>query len=207
MAKRLQNEIRQFQTNEVNWCSISLKNDNMYMLTAEIVGPENSPYEAGKFLLDLEVPTEYPFKPPKIKYATKVYHPNIKDDGTVCTAHLQEHWSPQMKLQDVLMTMRQLLGEPNINDPLEPAICEEYTKNKPEFERKARDWTRRYAIPHTPAAGSTTSTTTTSTTTPAPTTPAPTATTSTTNTDNSATSKPATGEAKEEKKKKRFGLF
>eukprot|EP01100_Stratorugosa_tubuloviscum_P008701 TRINITY_DN361_c0_g3_i1.p1 TRINITY_DN361_c0_g3~~TRINITY_DN361_c0_g3_i1.p1 ORF type:complete len:149 (-),score=62.10 TRINITY_DN361_c0_g3_i1:233-679(-) len=145
MSRRLQTEVRQFQSTPVSWCSINLRNDNMFHIIATITGPENSPYEGGRFDIELEIPTEYPFKPPKIKFLTKTYHPNIiLKDGTVCTREITDNWSPQMKIQDVLMVLRQLLNEPHIDHPLDPEICELYKNNRAEFNRKAREWANKH---------------------------------------------------------------
>ena len=58
-------------------------------------------------------PTDYPFKPPKIKFITKVYHPNIAADGRICIDILQDKWSPALTLSRVLLSISSLLNEPN----------------------------------------------------------------------------------------------
>ena len=50
--------------------------DNIRVWNGTIIGPEGTPYAGGVFLLDIKLPLDYPFKPPKIKFVTKVYHPN-----------------------------------------------------------------------------------------------------------------------------------
>jgi len=50
-----------------------------------IPGPKGSPYEGGKFVVNLDYTDNYPFKCPKIKFVTKIYHPNIKtEEGEIC---------------------------------------------------------------------------------------------------------------------------
>ena len=50
----------------------------------EITGPENSPYEGGVFELDLSITDRYPFEPPKLRFITPIYHPNIDSTGRIC---------------------------------------------------------------------------------------------------------------------------
>jgi len=45
---------------------------------------ENAPYNKGAFRIEINFPAEYPFKPPKIAFKTKIYHPNIDEKGQVC---------------------------------------------------------------------------------------------------------------------------
>eukprot|EP01111_Echinosteliopsis_oligospora_P000889 TRINITY_DN110_c0_g1_i1.p1 TRINITY_DN110_c0_g1~~TRINITY_DN110_c0_g1_i1.p1 ORF type:complete len:147 (-),score=38.98 TRINITY_DN110_c0_g1_i1:195-635(-) len=145
MAKRLQKELADFAKEAPDWCSAGLAGDSLYKWKAHIEGPSDSPYEKGKFQLELEVPPEYPFKPPKIKFLTKVYHPNIKSDGSVCTEVLGDGWSPQLKIQDVLLTMRTLLKEPNVDNPLEAEIAQQIKSAPAEYAKTAKDWTKKYA--------------------------------------------------------------
>lgn len=53
-------------------CSIKIEliNDSWTELRGEIAGPPDTPYEGGKFVLEIKVPETYPFNPPKVKYIT-----------------------------------------------------------------------------------------------------------------------------------------
>lgn len=73
------------------------------------------PYEGGKFLLDVRIPPEYPFKPPVVAFKTRVYHPNIdmKLEGAVGLSLLYEDWSPTHTIVTILQSLHDLLRNPN----------------------------------------------------------------------------------------------
>ena len=145
MAKRLNKELAEFSNNPLPWCKVELAGDNLYKWKAVLTGPEKSPYERGQFKLDIEIPHEYPFKPPVPKFVTKVYHPNVKSDGSICSDVLAEGWSPQLKISEVLLTIRTLLAEPNPDNPLEAEIANQYKNDRSAFNKQAKEWTKKYA--------------------------------------------------------------
>merc|ERR1711977_800230 len=63
---------------------------------APIMGPGDSPYASGVFFLAIHFPTDYPFKPPKVNFTTRIYHPNINSNGSICLDILRDQWSPAL---------------------------------------------------------------------------------------------------------------
>ncbi|KAL1978389.1 hypothetical protein VTN31DRAFT_1248 [Thermomyces dupontii] len=121
---------------------------NLYAWRVTMEGPEGTPYEGGKFTINLTLPTEYPFKPPTVSFATKIYHPNVSNDdkGSMCLGMLKsDEWKPSSRIAAVLEFARQLLAEPMPEDAVEGRIAEQYRNDRKRFEEIARDWTRRYA--------------------------------------------------------------
>uniref|UniRef100_A0A667YYN7 UBC core domain-containing protein n=1 Tax=Myripristis murdjan TaxID=586833 RepID=A0A667YYN7_9TELE len=49
-----------------------------------IAGPQDSPFEGGTFKLELFLPEEYPMAAPKVRFMTKIYHPNVDKLGRIC---------------------------------------------------------------------------------------------------------------------------
>ncbi|KAG8913183.1 Ubiquitin-conjugating enzyme E2 4 [Tulasnella sp. 417] len=106
------------------------------------MGPPDSPYATGVFFLDVKFPEEYPVKPPKVSFITKIYHPGIDSDGSFRLNILQDHWAPRVTLSEVLISIYSMLAEPDPDDALESEIAELYRTDKTQFEQKAREWTR-----------------------------------------------------------------
>ena len=65
---------------------------------ATIMGPPDSPYQGGVFFLTIHFPTDYPFKPPKVAFSTRIYHPNINSNGSICLDILRSQWSPALTI-------------------------------------------------------------------------------------------------------------
>jgi len=91
-----------------------------------IEGPGGTPFEQGIFLLDVVFPIGYPFKPPKIRFETPVFHCNVSSSGGICLDILRDQWSPALSLLKCLNAIRDMMARPNTDDALRPAIAEVY---------------------------------------------------------------------------------
>lgn len=63
----------------------------------------DSPYAGGVFFLAIHFPTDYPFKPPKVNFTTRIYHPNINSNGSICLDILRDQWSPALTISKGIM--------------------------------------------------------------------------------------------------------
>ncbi|XP_022157782.1 ubiquitin-conjugating enzyme E2 11-like [Momordica charantia] len=127
-------------------CSGGIISDSDYnQWEATIIGPEGTPYERGLFKLSIYLPPEYPMKPPKVTFKTKIYHPNINSKGNICLDILKGNWSPAFTLSSVLVAICSMMPDPNPDDPLEIEIARLYKNNRPQFDKIAREWTQKFA--------------------------------------------------------------
>jgi ubiquitin-conjugating enzyme E2 D/E len=147
--RRIQRELADMQKEPPDNCSAGpAAEDDLYNWKATIMGPEGSPYAGGRFALDIKFPSEYPFRPPRLQFTTKVYHPNIHADGyfsLVPNVLLQTTWSPAMTVRMVLLSLCSLLTDPNPDDPLVPDIARQYKQDRAQYNLTAADWTRLFA--------------------------------------------------------------
>ncbi|XP_005366757.1 ubiquitin-conjugating enzyme E2 2-like [Microtus ochrogaster] len=144
--KRIQKELLAMSQDPLSQCSAGPVAENMFHWKATIMGPKDSPYEGGVFFLNIHFPTTYPFKPPKISFITQIYHPNIDQNGSIFLDILGSEWSPTITVSEVLLSIHSLLCNPNPDLPLVPEIAKVYHTDLKQYEKLAREWTKKYAM-------------------------------------------------------------
>ena len=143
--KRLMRELQELENSPHPNCSIFPNEDDIAFWNVYMVGPDTTPYENGTFHLLIEIPSDYPFKPPKVKFITPVYHCNINKNGSICLSILKDQWSPALTLRRVLDCVFGLLLTPEPSDPLDAYIATEYRKDYEQFVKNAREFTALHA--------------------------------------------------------------
>ncbi|XP_025129757.1 ubiquitin-conjugating enzyme E2 E3 isoform X1 [Bubalus bubalis] len=118
-AKRIQKELAEITLDPPPNCSAGPKGDNIYEWRSTILGPPGSVYEGGVFFLDITFSSDYPFKPPKVTFRTRIYHCNINSQGVICLDILKDNWSPALTISKVLLSICSLLTDCNPVDLLE----------------------------------------------------------------------------------------
>jgi ubiquitin-conjugating enzyme E2 D len=176
---RVSQELHDFQNNPSSEFSAGSIDDDLFHWQGAIVGPvrtissilgvevmanstqDGSPYEGGRFVIDLRFPPDYPFKAPRVKFLTKIYHPNIvsPDTNLLCfltTGHWQPHFTAAKgkcsflttksldftQISQVFMEFLSLLASPDVDDSLLPNIGHQYKNDYDVFFKTAQEWTR-----------------------------------------------------------------
>jgi len=120
--------------------------ENLMHWKGYVKGPEGTAYEGGKFHVDIVIPKNYPFEPPKMKFDTKVWHPNVSSQtGAICLDILKSEWSPALTLRTALLSLQALLSTPNPDDPQDAQVAGQYKQDRKKFEATAKQWTDMYA--------------------------------------------------------------
>jgi ubiquitin-conjugating enzyme E2 N len=120
--------------------------DNLRYFEVTIDGPVDSPYQGGTFQLELFLPEDYPMGPPRVRFLTRIYHPNIDKLGRICLDILKDKWSPALQIRTVLLSVQALMGAPNPDDPLANDVAKMWKEDEAGAVATARDWTNKYAI-------------------------------------------------------------
>lgn len=127
--------------------------DDLSHFEGVIQGPEGTPYEGGVYKIDIQIPADYPFAPPKMRFITKIWHPNISSQtGAICLDILKDQWSPALTIKSSLLSLQALLCSPEPNDPQDAEVANMYLQDYETFRNTAKFWAEMYAAPRDESA-------------------------------------------------------
>ena len=144
IAKRLAKEMNDLTAAPVEGSSISMPDQNVATLWhVTFAGPDGSPFAGGNFVVEVDFSDNYPFKCPKVKFMTKIYHPGVsRDKGEICTRAIEDSWVPTLNAKFVLEAVRSILLDPTeaANNPIENEIAQQYLTSRSTFDTEAAKW-------------------------------------------------------------------
>ncbi|KAL5015880.1 hypothetical protein ScPMuIL_005469 [Solemya velum] len=144
-TRRLQKELADLRKAESKAFRNIQVDDSNILLWQGLLVPDSQPYNKGAFRIQIDFPAEYPFKPPKISFRTRIYHPNIDERGQVCLPIISpENWKPATKTDQVIQALIALVNDPEPEHPLRGDLAEEYSKDKKKFFKNAEEYTKKY---------------------------------------------------------------
>lgn len=136
---RLLSDLRAIQAEAPAGISASpLSDDNVFVWTASIVGPDESPFEGGIYQLRMQFPDQYPEKPPRVRFITEMFHPNIFPTGDLCLDIIQDKWKPIYSVATILLAIQSLLTDPNNDSPANVEAAKLLKTNPKEYKRRVR---------------------------------------------------------------------
>lgn len=147
LPRRIVKESQRLIAEPVTGISATPYADNLRYFAVSVEGPPDSPYAQGVFQMELFLPADYPMAPPKVRFLTKIYHPNVDKLGRICLDILKDKWSPALQIRTVLLSIQALLSAPNPDDPLDTGVAEMWKTNEKEALRRAKEFTESFAKP------------------------------------------------------------
>jgi len=145
LPRRIVKETQRLLSEPAPGISASLCEDNLRYFSVMIQDKKQSTYDGGVFKLELFLPEDYPMAAPKVRFLTRIYHPNIDRLGRICLDILKDKWSPALQIRTVLLSIQALLSAPNPDDPLAEDVAKHWKDNEHDAIAVAREWTRMYA--------------------------------------------------------------
>ena len=145
---RIKKEYQDLQKEKNSNVLVKLVNNDIRHWKGRIKGPIDTCYQSGIFDVDIIIPNEYPFKPPKMKFDTKIWHPNISSvTGAICLDILKNEWTPALTIRTALISLQALMCEPVPNDPQDAVVAKQYMSDIKLFNETAKHWVEEYANP------------------------------------------------------------
>ena len=129
-------------------CTVGLnekyKND-IFHWKITLIGPSDTPYAGGTFFLTSDFTEDYPTTKPEVRFVNKIYHLNVSpSNGHICISTLNS-WKPETPMVDVISAIFALFYDQNPKSPYSGEMAREYETNRPEFDKKVKEWTKKYA--------------------------------------------------------------
>ncbi len=149
LHNRINKEFQELQKNKKDASvQVRLVDGNIRHWKGRIKGPIDTCYQGGTFDVDIIIPEDYPFKPPKMKFDTKIWHPNISSQtGAICLDILKNEWTPALTIRTALISLQALMCEPVPDDPQDAVVAKQYMENINLFNQTAKHWVEEYANP------------------------------------------------------------
>ena len=155
--RRIKRELMEYQRSDGDKALyyIETVNDDVCDLKGHIYGPPDSPFAGGIFKLEVKIPNAYPFTPPKVKFTTRLWHPNVSSQtGTICLDILKDQWAASLTLRTVMLSLQALLTSPEPDDPQDAVVARQYKQTPALYKETAAYWTYAFATEQqNPAAG------------------------------------------------------
>nr|CAD7257194.1 unnamed protein product [Timema shepardi] len=133
-------------------CKVKFNNPHHLHDFQLIVTPDEGFWHGGQFYFHIYVTEDYNMSPPTVKCQTKLWHPNISEDGEICLSLLRQNsidgmgWAPTRRLKDVIWGLNSLFTDLlNFDDPLNSEAAELYQKDKELFRNKVCEYITQYS--------------------------------------------------------------
>ncbi|XP_020830207.1 ubiquitin/ISG15-conjugating enzyme E2 L6 isoform X1 [Phascolarctos cinereus] len=143
-SKRAAKELEAMQENLPSYLrDLCSENSNVLIWNAMLL-PDQEPYNLRAFKFRITFPRNYPFSPPQLTFITKIYHPNVSENGEVCLPILNKNWTACTKIYQVLEALILQLNIPNQELPLRAELADMFVQNPAQFMKNAKEFTLQF---------------------------------------------------------------
>ena len=126
-------------------CTVGLEKNDIFHWKITLIGPVDTPYAGGLFILTADFPEKYPEQKPEVKFVNKIYHLNVSPrSGHICI-NILNSYKPRTPIVDIISGIFSLFYNQNPESPYDHGMADEYRNRKDEFDKKAKEWTLKYA--------------------------------------------------------------
>ncbi|KAL8566130.1 NEDD8-conjugating enzyme ube2f [Nucella lapillus] len=150
--KLLVKEVQEMDENMPRTCRVHFDDASILHHFTLFISPDEGFWNSGKFKFDINVPEDYNIVPPRAMCQTKIWHPNITENGEICLSLLRQNsydglgWAPTRRLKDVVWGLNSLFSDLlNFDDPLNVEAAEHFARDKESFKIKVREYIQAYA--------------------------------------------------------------
>jgi ubiquitin-conjugating enzyme E2 S len=143
-------ELKELRTSPPEGIRVQLSEESVLDLIGIVEGPEGTPYQGGYFRVKFEFTEEFPAAPPKCRFTTKIFHPNVSSAGEICVSTLKKDWKPSYGIGHILVTIKCLLIYPNPDSALDEEAGKLLQENYESYCERAKLITSVHATPKVP---------------------------------------------------------
>ena len=119
--------------------------ENIFHWNGKILGPRDTPFDGGIFVLDIFFSKDHPFKPPTCRMRTKMFHPNISSTGHICLELFNRDWFPRLSVEKILLSISSILDTPVMDHPVNKKAAQCLRTDRHNYDCIVREYTRKYA--------------------------------------------------------------
>ncbi|KAF1744576.1 hypothetical protein MXB_3286 [Myxobolus squamalis] len=149
VTRRLTKDLAELKTNPIKERLLIETKDSNILQWNMYVRFRSKPYDDYLFLITAVFPSEYPFKPPKMAFVTKIYHPNVDENGQFCLSSIiPQNWKPATKTERIINDLFDLIDGTDLENPVRTDVAQEYVTNKDAFLKKATEQCVLFAKPY-----------------------------------------------------------
>ncbi|TKY85948.1 hypothetical protein EX895_004773 [Sporisorium graminicola] len=144
--KSLLRELTHLASNPSDDIRVSLSESDILSFSGWIRGPSGTPYASGFFRITFDfTDIDFPANPPRCRFATPIFHPNVSKAGEICVSSLKKDWKREYGVERILTTIKCLLIEPNADSALDAEASRLMQEDWESYAETARLWTSVHA--------------------------------------------------------------